>query len=241
MKLKALIAEFIGTFALLFAGVGSIVMVNFMVPNEPKSAASLIIVALAHGLAIAVCGSAMGHISGGHFNPAVSLGMAVARKIDFMTMIGYWIAQFAGGIVGTFMVMKAVDSPGAKDYFDTINGGLPEVNALITSSSAMLLEGIGTFFLVLVVLGTCVDRRAAKMGAWYAGLTITMMILTFGPLTGGSINPARWFGPALVRSLLTDLPVYLAGPAVGAILAAIIYAYLLAPEEFKREAPAEAA
>jgi aquaporin Z len=232
MKPRALIAEFIGTFALLFAGVGSAVML-LAIPNVDDTSKHLMI-ALAHGLAIAVCGSALGHISGGHFNPAVSFGMLLAKKIDLKTMLGYWLVQFAGAIVAVVCIKFATTGPGVSDLFDTAIGGIPGIR-MVSTTSAMMLEAIGTFFLMLVVFGTAVDRRGPKAGAWFIGMTITTMIFTFGTVTGGSINPARWLGPAVVQMLFIDAATYIVGPLIGAALAALLYKFVLAPEEMADE------
>ncbi len=227
MKLNALIAEFIGTFALLFAGVGSaMACMTGAAAGEKAGVPALLIVALAHGLAIAVCGSALGHVSGGHFNPAVSLAMVVGKQLSFVSMIGYWIAQFAGAVVAVFIVKMTT----LGDSFESANGAVPQVSAIIDPVHGFLLEAIGTFFLVLVIFGTAVDKRAPKAGAWFIGLTITTMILAFGPMTGTGINPARWFGPALVRAFFDNAWVYTVGPFVGAVVAALLYCKVLAPE-----------
>lgn len=227
MKLNALIAEFIGTFALLFAGVGATMScANGALIAEKSGIPSLLIIALAHGLAIAVCGTALGHISGGHFNPAVSLGMFVAKQIKAVEMVGYWLAQVIGAVVAVYVVKMT----NTEDVFESAQGATPLVSARIDPIHAFSLEAIGTFFLVLVIMGTAVDKRAPKMGAWFIGMTITAMIFAFGPLTGTGINPARWFGPAFVRMFFENAWVYVAGPAVGAILAAVIYCYVLAPK-----------
>ncbi len=227
MKLKALIAEFIGTFALLFAGVGAqMACMAAAVGGERTGVSTLLVVALAHGIAIAVCGSALGHISGGHFNPAVSLAMVVAKKLDFLSMIGYWIAQFAGAVVAVILVRATTIT----DNFDSAMGALPQVSTTIEPMQGAMLEAIGTFFLVLVIFGTAVDKRGPKMGAWFIGLTITAMIFAFGPMTGTAINPARWFGPALQQMFFDNAWVYLVGPFGGAVLAAIIYTMVLAPK-----------
>lgn len=225
MKLKALVAEFIGTFCLLFAGVGSIVICDRTL--SAVGPASLVVVALAHGLAIAVCGSALGHISGGHFNPAVSLGMLISKQIDVVTMLGYWAAQVVGAIFGTFAVQATM--PG--DPVISVRLGVPDLHLQTTPTQGMALEAMGTFFLMLVVLGTAVDRRGPKTGAWFIGLTITAMIFTFGPLTGTGINPARWLGPSVMTQGFGNPLVYVVGPLLGAALAALVYTQLLAKGE----------
>ncbi len=229
MKLKALVAEFIGTFALLFAGVGAAVMCSASVTN---SGAALLIIALAHGIAIAVCGSAMGHISGGHFNPAVSLAMAVTKRLDIPSLLGYWLFQFAGAIVAVAVLSRTVLIQG----FEDAKGGMCAVAEGVTPAGAMMLEGIGTFFLVLVIFGTAVDKRGPKMGAWLIGMTISAMILAFGPMTGCAINPARWLGPAVIAKAFENAPVWLVGPFAGAVLAALLYQHVLAKGEMDDEA-----
>lgn len=230
MKLKALIAEFIGTFCLLFAGVGSIVICDRTL--GAVGPASLAVVALAHGLAIAVCGSALGHVSGGHFNPAVSLGLMIAKKVDVGTMLAYWVAQALGALLGTFAVQFTMPD----DIVTTVRLGVPDLHLLTSPTQGLVLEALGTFFLVLVVFGTAVDKRGPKAGAWFIGLTITAMIFTFGPLTGTGINPARWLGPsAMIQSFQNPL-VYVVGPMIGAVLAAVLYTQLLAKGEMDEDA-----
>jgi MIP family channel proteins len=225
LKLKALIAEFVGTFCLLFALVGAAVSCQLaLVTSERAGVTSLFIVALAQGLAIAVCGSALGHVSGGHFNPAVSLGMALTKQMGFVPMIGYWIAQFAGAIAGTFAVSYAMP----EDAFTSVNAAAPALHILAQPTQGLVLEIIGTFFLTLVVFGTAVDKRASKMGAWFIGLTLTTMVLAFGPLTGGSMNPARWLGPSLIVGGIEEPLVFFVGPLIGGALAALLYSQVLA-------------
>ncbi|MCC7433229.1 MAG: aquaporin [Methanoregulaceae archaeon] len=234
MKLKALIAEFVGTFCLLFALVGAAVSCQLTpVTGERAGTVTLLIVALAQGLAIAVCGSALGHVSGGHFNPAVSLGMALTKKMGFVSMIGYWIAQFAGAIAGTYAVSFAMP----EDAFSSSNAAAPALYILAQPTQGLFLEAVGTFFLTLVVFGTAVDRRASKVGAWFIGLTLTTMVLAFGPVTGGSMNPARWLGPSLINGAIEEPLVFFVGPLIGGALAALLYSQVLAKGEMD-EAPA---
>lgn len=217
MNLKALVAEFIGTFTLIFVGVGSIVVTGHAGANS-----GLVGVALAHGLAIAVMASACAAISGGHFNPAVSFGAWIGHKIRTMDLIGYWIAQIAGGCVGSLLINYTINKAGK---------GTPVLDAGVSPMQGFVLEAIGTFFLVFVVYGTAIDRRAPKMGALFIGLTITISILCFGPFTGCSINPARFLGPAIVSGPLENPLVYIVAPLVGAALAAVIYNYFLGERE----------
>jgi aquaporin TIP len=202
-------AEFVGTFALLFIGIGAIA-VN----------ADLTGVALAHGLAIAIMASAVGHISGGHFNPAVTFGFLVTRRITPVLAGVYWLAQLAGAVAASLLVKWLF--PG-----DALAAGVPAVN-VVGSSEAVVLEGILTFFLVFVVFATAVDPRGAfkSIAGLAIGLTITMDIFAGGRLTGAAMNPARAFGPQLVGNHWADCWVWYVGPIVGGVVAALAYEWL---------------
>jgi aquaporin TIP len=205
-------AEFVGTFTLIFVGVASIVVVD----------GGLVGVALAHGLAIGVMASAVGHISGGHFNPAVTLGLLVTRRIAPALALVYWIAQFAGAVLGALAVHAVF--PSAAD----LDAGVPVVAAGVGAGGGLLLEAILTFFLVWVIFATAVDPRGtfSSIAGLAIGLTITLDILAGGPLTGAAMNPARAFGPELVQNVWSDAWIYYIGPPVGAIAAAIAYEWL---------------
>ncbi|HZH97865.1 MAG TPA: aquaporin [Fimbriimonadaceae bacterium] len=221
MNLKALVAELIGTMLFVFVGIGSIAAADHA--NQP----GLVVAALAHGIAIAVLASTFGAISGGHFNPAVTFAAWIGKKITLPNMIGYWIAQVLGAVIGAFMIRMAfLEVP-----MGNINDGVPGVVGTLQASQAYILEGVGTFFLVLVVYGTAIDRRAPKMGALFIGLTITAVILAIGPLTGAAINPARFLGPALVTNNMADMTMFLLAPMIGGGLAGALYAYFFADRE----------
>ena len=213
MNLKALVAEFVGTFALIFIGVGSVVAMGH--------GSNLVGVALAHGITIAVMASALGAVSGGHFNPAVSFGAWIGHKISTVNLIGYWIAQIAGGVAGAWLLHYCI--PGTY-------AGTPALSG-VSLTQGLILEAVGTFFLVFVVYGTAIDRRAPKVGALFIGLTITVSILCFGPQTGSSINPARYLGPALVEGHMLDAVVYILGPLLGGAVAGVLYNYFLAERD----------
>jgi aquaporin TIP len=202
-------AEFVGAFALLFAGVGSIAL-----------GADLTGVAFAHGLAIAVMASAVGHISGGHFNPAVTFGFLVTRRIAPLLAVVYWVAQLAGAVAASLLVKWLL--PG-----DALALGVPSVHA-VGSGEAVVLEGILTFFLVFVIFATAVDPRGSfkSIAGLAIGLTITMDIFAGGRLTGAAMNPARAFGPQLVGGHWADGWVWYVGPVAGAIVAALAYEWL---------------
>jgi aquaporin Z len=213
MNYRALIAEFVGTFALIFVGVGSIAV------SQMTHEVGVVGVALAHGLTIMVMVSALGMVSGGHFNPAVTAGILASGRISVALAVGYWVAQLLGGIAGA-LVDKVV-FPAA--VLNAISLGTPAPAGGITWYGAVVMEAVLTFFLMLVIFGTAIDRRAPRLGGLFIGLTITLDILAAGPLTGAAMNPARAFGPALVSGHLGSVWIYFVGPVLGALLAAAYY------------------
>jgi MIP family channel proteins len=217
MKFRALLAEFIGTFALIFVGVLSI----YHLSSAP---AGLIGIALAHGLAIACLASATAAVSGGHLNPAVTFGLLLAKRIDPVNAIGYIVAQCLGGIVAGYAAVYVTVGSMASV---AANGTPSLVSADLSPMQGIVAEAIATFFLVFVVLGTAVDRRAPKMGALFIGLTVTMGILAIGPLTGGALNPARWIGSAVAGGKFENALVYIIGPLLGAAIASLVYTLFL--------------
>jgi len=210
---KALIAESIGTFTLVFIGVGAIAMAS-------DGSAGLLAIALAHGLALVVMISALGAISGGHFNPAVSIGLWLAGKISAPTFVAYVIAQVLGAAAAAALILVALP-----DQVRAVSVGTPALAAGVGSASALILEAVLTFFLVFVVYGTAVDRRAPKLGGLFIGLTVTMGILVAGPVTGGALNPARHLGPALFAGgeFLAQTWLYWVGPLLGGAVAGVLY------------------
>ena len=211
---KAYVAEFIGTFALVFMGAGAICMDAFT-----DGEVGLVGIALAHGLAIALSVSALGHISGGHFNPALTIGLAVAGKHPGRQVVPYILAQLAGAYLAAMLLFVVVPALAATK----VRLGTPLVSPDLGFFHATLVELILTFFLMVGVFGTAVDPRGPKMGGFGIGLVITMGTLVGGPMTGAAMNPARTFGPALVYNIWSNHLVYWIGPILGAILAALIY------------------
>ena len=209
------LAEFIGTFYLCFAGIGAILC------NTPAVGANvgLVGIALAHGLALSVAVNVFGGESGAHFNPAVTTGFLVTRRIDPMMAVIHWIAQFLGAIIAAYMLKALMPAAVAQA---TLLGG-QRISADTTLLQAIGLEAIATFFLVFVVFGTAVDPRGPKLGGMAIGLTIAADILAIGPLTGGSMNPARSFGPAVVTHVFEGQTAYWVGPILGGIVAALLY------------------
>jgi len=215
---KKLVAEFIGTFALIFFGAGSVCADQYL---RSSGGVGLLAIALAHGLAIAIMVSAFGHISGGHFNPAVTIGIWVTKRVNTVEALLYWAAQLLGGTVAAF-VLKAVIPD---DIWRAVALGTPELARDFPRWAAMSLEGVTTFFLVLVVFATAIDEKGAfkAISGFGIGLTITLGILVAGPLTGAALNPARFFGPALAAWHWASWGVYFVGPLAGGFLAGLLY------------------
>ena len=207
------IAELVGTFALVFVAMGSIAFIQSNL---------LVGVALANGLTIAVMASAVGHISGGHFNPAVTLGFLVTRRIGPALAALYWLAQIAGAVLGALALRALFPSEANLDT------GVPVVNPAINDLQGVAIEALLTFFLVWVVFATAVDPGGAfkTISGLAIGLTVAIGVLATGPLTGAAMNPARALGPEIVFNSWDDFWVYLVGPPVGAAVAALAYEWL---------------
>ena len=180
------VAEFIGTFALVFVGGASIMLAKDL------AALGLIEIALAHGLILAVMVSALMRISG-HFNPAVTLGFLATRRIDPLMAAVYILAQLIGAIVGAYFLKWTFPFT----LFEATHGGGQALAIQVSGGQGFALEAVATFFLVLTVFGTIVDPKAPRIGGLGVGFVIAADILAIGPLTGGSMNPARSFGPAV--------------------------------------------
>ncbi|MBS1706210.1 MAG: aquaporin [Armatimonadetes bacterium] len=221
MNSRALVAEFLGTFALLFIGVGSIAG-GAMVPGG-----GLVVPALAHGLAIACMASAVGHVSGGHFNPAVTLALVATGRFKAADSVGYIIAQIAGAIAGTALVGYCVGT----SSISSIQHGIPALGSGITMGQGFVAEVVLTFFLMFVIMGTATDSKAPKMGALFIGLTVTLDIFMGGPICGASMNPARYLGPSVVSGNFANIALYIIAPILGAALAALVYDKAVRGEE----------
>jgi MIP family channel proteins len=205
---KAAVAEFVATFGLIFVGAGAVIL-------AADGQLDLVGVALAHGLVLAIMVSVIGHISGGHVNPAVTIALWSAGKISTARGAAYIVAQLLGAVVGALLLRYAV--------------GAPALGLGVAVGRGIVIEAILTFFLVFAVFGTAVDDRGPwnKTAGFTIGLVIAFDILAFGPYTGAAMNPARWFGPALVAGQWSDAIVWLVGPIAGGIIAGVLYAMVL--------------
>jgi aquaporin Z len=211
---KKLFAEFLGTFTLVFLGAGAIV----------SGKADLQGVALAHGLAIFVMVSAFAGTSGAHFNPAVSAAMLATKRIDIQKFSYFVAAQLLGASFASLAL---------NIIYGHANGyGLPAIASISTGAGA-LAEILATALLVFVIFGVAVDKRSAAsaLPGLPIGLTISGIIFSVGPITGAALNPARWFGPALVSGDWTNALLYIFAPTIGAVLAALIYQAVVKPKQ----------
>jgi len=226
MKLLApCVAEFIGTFRLIFVGIGAIANMNPPLQMATHLPINLLAIAFAHGLAIAVMVAATLHISGGQLNPSVSIALMVTGKITPREGIAYIISQLAGAVVAAAICRGLFGA-------DIVRGGTPALAPTTSIAAGIVIEAILTFLLVFVIFGTGVDSRGRGAGTGLAiGLTVTLDILFGGPLTGAAMNPARTFGPALVGNFWPAHYVYWIGPIAGAVLAGLVYnTFFLKPQ-----------
>jgi len=216
-SIRHFVAELVGTFALVFVGGGAIVISKMQGSNV-----GLLEVALAHGIILSVMVTALMRISG-HFNPAVTIGFLTTRRIGPFMAVVYVLAQLLGAMLGAYALQA-----GTPDVlFEAARGGGQAVALDITTGQAFMLEAIATFFLVFVIFGTAVDPKAPRVGGFAIGLTLAASILAIGPFTGGSLNPARSFGPAIATNIWEGHLIYWVGPIVGGVIAAQLYEWVL--------------
>ena len=214
---RRLLAEFVGAFALTFIGGGAIIMTQ---------GGDLVAIALAHGVTIAVMVCALGHISGGHFNPAVSLAMLITGRLKTNEFAGYVAAQCVGALAAA-AILAGIHST------DLVKTASPALGSGVSVGSGLVLEIIMTFFLVFVIFGVAVDPKGtfAAVAGLPIGLTITVDIFLGGGLTGAAMNPSRWIGTAIVGGQWDNFWIWIVGPGVGAAIAALLYQNVMKPAE----------
>ena len=230
---QKVLAEVVGTFFFFFVGIMSVATAG------NNGAFSVLYIALAHGVALAIAISALGHISGGHFNPAVTVAMMVARRISPISGVLYILGQIIGGLGACLAIVVVL--PERIWGNAGISLGVPAVNTQVISvGQAIGLEAILTFFLVMAVFGTAVDPRANRVAGFGIGLTVFVDILIGGPISGGAMNPARAIAPAIISGKWADWYVWWVGPIIGAVIAGLLYAFVFLPrgDEPVIEAPA---
>ena len=222
--LAAALAETIGTFILIYGGTAVAVAATLQRPVAGPVYDSLA-TPLAFGLALLVIAAALGHVSGGHVNPAVTLGLAVTGEFPWRYVPAYLIAQLVGAVLGALATWATFGTPGrdGADLAATVPG--PGVGA----GTAVLVEALVTFVLVFVVVSVATDDRVhSSLAPVAVGAALAVAVLIAGPVTGGAVNPVRALGPALVAGQFTGLWIYLIAPLLGGIAAAVVYQRWLA-------------
>jgi glycerol uptake facilitator protein len=228
--MQRVVAEFVGTFTLVFLGTGSVV--TSVVFFGGVESAGLLLIGLSFGFAVLMMIYAFGHISGTHINPAVSIALWATGRFPSKDLVAYVIAQLAGAVVASIAIIAIV---GTRAVDAGLGGTLPGDG--VSYWQAMLVEGVTTFLLVLTIWGSAVDSRAPKGFAGVAiGLVVAADIIVTGPIAGASMNPARTFGPLLTETLWGGdtgtstewgkFPIYIIGPIVGGVIAAFLYDYI---------------
>lgn len=212
-------AEFLGTFTLCFIGQGAILAQRLASPTDT----SLVPIALAHGLALVVMISALGAVSGGHFNPAVTFGFVITGRQHPLSGLVYWVSQILGAVAASGLLVLLFPD----QVWQAVHLGTPALSPNLTPLGGVIAEFVMTFLLVTAVWGTAVDERHPPLGGLLIGLTVTMDILVGGPLTGAAMNPARAFGPAAISGAMEIQWLYWVGPLLGGAAAALVYQLLI--------------
>lgn len=226
--IKAYIAEFIGTFALVFLGSGAV----WFISTTPGYAGGTTIPAFAHGIAIVFAAYSIGSISGAHLNPAVTVAVAIAGGIGWVKAAIYIVVQVIAAIVAALVLSLFLPAGAAANF------GAFTYNATSTSSiGALFLEAIMTFMLAFIVCQGAVKGKAGSFAGLAIGLTLAANIFAFGGVTGASLNPARSLGPAIIAGNLSQIWIYIVGPVLGAAVAAVVSRYVLT--EDNAETPAK--
>lgn len=229
--LRRLLAEFVGTAVLVLFGAGSVVAA-ITLGNGGLDYAGLGIVSLAFALAVALAVYTVGPTSGAHINPAVTIGLAAVRRFKWSEVVPYIVAQLAGAAAGGLLIVAYVGTRA------TTNGsvGLTALGTDVNVVQGAVAEALGTFLLLFTIMAVAVDKRApVGWAGWLIGLAVGAEIMVIGPFTGGSVNPARSFGPYLVNQLFggstpwSELWVYVVGPIVGGVVATVCYDLLVRP------------
>ncbi|MGH2704499.1 MAG: aquaporin [Actinomycetota bacterium] len=218
--MKKYLAEFVGTFMIVFMAAGSLVADVYLSSFRVTDSFGPLGLALAYGLAVTVAVAAFGRISGGHFNPAISFAAFLSRRLPGGELVGYVGGQLSGALVaGGFVRALMPERP-----YQFVGGGAPGVGEGVTLLQAVGVEIVLTFFLALAVWAVGVDRRARPALAPVAvGLVVVAGVIAGGSFSGGAMNPARWIGPALVAGAFKNWPVWIIGPLLGATLGSLLY------------------
>ncbi|MGI8632621.1 MAG: MIP/aquaporin family protein [Solirubrobacterales bacterium] len=225
---QSYIAEFLGTLLLVFFIGSTVTLYVAQGAQAQQFGSDFAVVGLVHGFLLFILMQVFAATSGAHLNPALTGAALIARKITPIDAAIYVLVQLSGGVAGALLVRAfLVDEGRAGDY-----GAATTTNLVGGAFQGALIEAIGTFVLALVFLAAFLNPRArAAFGPLAVGLTLGVIVMVLGPLTGGAVNPARWFGPALVGGEFGDVWPYVVGPLVGAGLAALVYRFVIEPGE----------
>jgi MIP family channel proteins len=223
--LAAYLAELIGTFLLVFF-IACVVILFLSTGSQAQFGTDFAVIGLVHAFLLFGLIVMFGVVSGGHFNPAVTLAAAAIRRINPIDAAIYMLAQLSGGVLGALLAKALLTDEGRATHYAAV-----EVTPLLGNKfDGAIIEAIGTFCLVLVVLAAVYSKKSFKEWAPLAiGTTLGFIVMVGGPLSGGSFNPARWFGPALVANHWGGVWPFLVGPIVGSLLAALVYMFVLEP------------
>jgi MIP family channel proteins len=231
MNTKELLAELIGTFTLCFIGIAAVIV-------APQF--GVVVPALAHGLILVGLIYAYGHLSGAHFNPAVTFGLLVGQKIEPVKAVAYMVAQFIGGILAAYLVVVLVggtDGAAVGGFLGGNDFNYGQTTGFLTDNNvwqAAAIEAVLIFFLLSAIYQGAVYSKAGNLAPVAIGLTLAACIAATGAMTGASVNPARTLGPALVAGNLSYVLPYLVGLFAGAAIAGGVHGYVLTPDEEKQ-------
>ncbi len=233
--LAAYLAELIGTFLLVFF-VTTVIVLFLSTGEQASFGTDFAVIGLVHAFLLFGLIVMFGVVSGGHFNPVVTLAAWAIKRISSIDALIYALAQFSGGVLGALLCKGLLLDEGR-----ATNYGAATVSGLLAGDfQGMIIEAIGTFCLVLVILAAVFSRKSFKEWAPLAiGTTLGFIVMVGGPLSGGSYNPARWFGPALVANEWGAVWPYLLGPIVGSLLAAVVFKFVLEGAKLPPTEPAE--
>jgi MIP family channel proteins len=226
--LAAYISELVGTFFLVFI-IGVVVCLFVATTDQAQTGSDFAVIGLVHAFALFALIMTFGAASGGHFNPAVTVAAWATRRIDPLDAVVFILAQLSGAVLGALLVKGLLLDEGRAAHY-----GAATISPILAGNFAgAVVEALGTFVLVLTICCVAFNPNARREWApWAIGCSLGLMVMIFGPLTGGSFNPARWFGPALIGDEWGGVWPYIVGPLVGCLLAAGLYRFVIAGPQF---------
>ncbi len=232
-SIKKYIAEFFGTMVLVLFGCGTAVVTGGLSGGTQSGTLGVLAISLAFGLSIVAAAYAIGHISGAHLNPAVSLAVLINGGISFADFIGYVIAQILGALAGSGILYFVTANSELSGYGSNGFGALSSVE--LSTAGAVVVEIVLTFVFVMTILGVTSSEKTSNIAGLVIGLTLTFVHLIGIPLTGTSVNPARSIAPAIFEGgeALSQVWVFILAPLAGAALAALIWKYVFSPKADK--------